>query len=296
MTQQDSGRDRLGRRAKRFLSPSQKYELWLQLVTGELSQSEAAERFGIDRSTVMRIRQVAKQGALEALAASKPGMRQAPEDAELAAARAAIQRPGEAVTEQAIEPMLLRGTSRWAGRRRPPARGSRRQARAAGAGRPGGHRGFTAQAACRVLQVTQRRVNRWQARRAAGTLADRSAGGGAVHGLLEEEAEQILELAAEWGELDRSHRKLAHRGARLGRVGVSPASVFRVLAAHDLVLPKPRAAGPVQRRPWPDWVEYRPNQVWGWDVERHEALPDRVVVKGHRRRPVAAGRLKLRAA
>jgi hypothetical protein len=53
-TQQDSGRDRLGRRAKRFLSPRQKYELWLQLVNGELSQSEAAERFGIDRSTVMR--------------------------------------------------------------------------------------------------------------------------------------------------------------------------------------------------------------------------------------------------
>ena len=90
MTQHDPGRDRLGRRAKRFLSPTEKYELWLQLVTGELSQSEAAERFGIDRSTVMRIRQVAKQGALEALAASKPGVRQAPQDAELAAARAEI--------------------------------------------------------------------------------------------------------------------------------------------------------------------------------------------------------------
>ena len=50
-------------------------------MTGELSQSEAAERFGIDRSTVMRIRQVAKQGALEALAASKPGVQQAREDA-----------------------------------------------------------------------------------------------------------------------------------------------------------------------------------------------------------------------
>jgi transposase len=79
MTQHDPRRDRLGRRAKRFLSPTEKYELWLQLATGELSQSEAAERFGIDRSTVMRIRQVAKQGALEALAASKPGVRQARE-------------------------------------------------------------------------------------------------------------------------------------------------------------------------------------------------------------------------
>ena len=76
----------------------------------------------------------------------------------------------------------------------------------------------------------------------------------------------MLELAAEWGEIDRSHRKLAHRGSRLGRVWVSPASVFRVLAAHDLVLPKPAGRAPVQRTPWPDWLEYRPNQVWGWDV------------------------------
>ena len=44
--------------------------------------------------------------------------------------------------------------------------------------------GFTAQAACRVLQVGERRVNRWQARRAAGALQDRPGGGGAVHGLL----------------------------------------------------------------------------------------------------------------
>jgi transposase len=114
MTQQDPGGDRRGRRAKRFLSPSEKYELWLQLVTGELSQTEAAERFGIDRSTVIRIRQVAKQGALEALTASKPGVRAAQQqDAELAAARAEIARLGEAVKEQAIELMLLRGKSRW---------------------------------------------------------------------------------------------------------------------------------------------------------------------------------------
>jgi transposase InsO family protein len=126
--------------------------------------------------------------------------------------------------------------------------------------------GLSVRAACRVLQVSERRVNRWQARRAAGTLADRPAGGGAVHGLLDEEVEAILELAEQWGEIDRSHRKLAHRGSRLGRVWVSPASVLRVLVAHDLVLPTPAGRAPVQRRPWPDWLEYRPNQVWGWDV------------------------------
>jgi putative transposase len=50
-----------------------------------------------------------------------------------------------------------------------------------------------------------------------------------------------------------------------------------------------------------DLVERRfdrpaPDQLWVTDIERHEALPDRAVMKGHRRRPVAAGRLKLRAA
>jgi len=40
-------------------------------------------------------------------------VRQAREDAELAAARAEIQRLGETVKEQAIELMLLRGKSRW---------------------------------------------------------------------------------------------------------------------------------------------------------------------------------------
>ena len=53
-----------GRRGKRFLSPSQKYEIWIGLVRGESTISEAADRAGVDRSTVMKLRQVAKQGAL----------------------------------------------------------------------------------------------------------------------------------------------------------------------------------------------------------------------------------------
>jgi hypothetical protein len=52
------------------------------------------------------------------------------------------------------------------------------------------------------------------------------------------------------------------------------------------------AAGLVDR----NFARAEPNQLWVTDIERHEALPDRAVMKGHRRRPVAAGRLKLRAA
>jgi putative transposase len=40
----------------------------------------------------------------------------------------------------------------------------------------------------------------------------------------------------------------------------------------------------------------RPDQWWVADFERHEALTNPAVVKGHRLRLVAAGRLKLRAA
>lgn len=39
-----------------------------------------------------------------------------------------------------------------------------------------------------------------------------------------------------------------------------------------------------------------PNVLWLADIERHEALCDRAVVKGHRGLPVAAGGRKLGAA
>ena len=46
----------------------------------------------------------------------------------------------------------------------------------------------------------------------------------------------------------------------------------------------------------PELVATGPNQVWSWDIERHEALPNRAVVKGHRDGLVAASSLTLRAA
>ena len=91
-----------GRRRRR-LAPSEKYQLYLQVLTGQATQREAAERWKVDRSTVVHICRVAKQGALDALAASVPGRPgQAPADAALAAANVEIQRLRATVTEQAV--------------------------------------------------------------------------------------------------------------------------------------------------------------------------------------------------
>lgn len=95
------------------MSPSQKYEIWLGLVRGESTIREAADKAGVDRSTVMKLREVAKQGALEALSASRPGVKSAGKDPELAAAQAEIARLSEALKEMGVRLMLAEGKDRW---------------------------------------------------------------------------------------------------------------------------------------------------------------------------------------
>ena len=113
MSESDRGTDRAGRRAKRFLSVTQKYEIWLQLVRQEVTIAEAATEHQVDRSTVMRIRTVAKEGALAALAASKPGVGAKDRDYELEAAKAEVARLGETVKEMAVKLMLVEGKGGW---------------------------------------------------------------------------------------------------------------------------------------------------------------------------------------
>lgn len=101
-------------RRNRLLTPEEKYEIWVQVLTRQLTQAEAAVRWGVDPTTVMKLRRVAKEGALTALAAARPGRpRQPEEDAELAAAKAEVARLAEAVKELAVENLLLRGKSSW---------------------------------------------------------------------------------------------------------------------------------------------------------------------------------------
>jgi len=81
--------------------------------------------------------------------------------------------------------------------------------------------------ACTYLELDEGRAWRWRRRRDDGCLDDGKPGS-ALHGLRPEEVTAILELFEQWGDIDRSHRKLAHRGSYLGLVRVSPATVRRV--------------------------------------------------------------------
>src|SRR4051812_12034514 len=103
-----------GRKPRKRLAPSEKYEIFVQVLTQQATQREAADRFGVDRSTVVHICRIAKQGALDALAASVPGRPGiSAEQAELAAAREEIERLRSTVTEQAVTLHLHQGKSRW---------------------------------------------------------------------------------------------------------------------------------------------------------------------------------------
>ena len=113
MFDEERGVDRSGRRSKRLLTPLGKYEIWLQLVRQEMTIGEAADRYQVDRSTIMRIRTVAKDGALAALAASRPGVKARERDVELEQTKAEVARLSEALKEMAVKLMLVEGKHGW---------------------------------------------------------------------------------------------------------------------------------------------------------------------------------------
>jgi transposase InsO family protein len=128
--------------------------------------------------------------------------------------------------------------------------------------------GWSRRRAAQLLGLDLDRATRWQVRRdqhGADGLVDDRPGGSPVHGLLGWERAAITDLFEAWGGIDRSHRKLAHRGSRLGVVHVSESTVRRVLAAEGLALPGNPVREPVPKTPWPDWLEWKPNRIWAYD-------------------------------
>ena len=190
-------------------------------LAGDL-RPNAARKYGVDVSVIVRLRALAKDAALAAFASAKPGRPASAETVELELLREENDRLSEALKEMAIELTLHREGSARAFRPGPRARERRGQARAAGLIDQAVADGWAHTRACRVLQLADVRAHRWRQRlRETGSLEDRDPGGGAVHGILDWEGQAILDLIETWGcggpvaSQARAPRLVCRRGVRL---------------------------------------------------------------------------------
>ena len=132
--------------------------------------------------------------------------------------------------------------------------------------------GWSIRRAAGTLCVDHARVLRWQARAVLGQLDDQKPGPvEAAHALLDWERAAIVKVAEEWGEIDRAHRKLAHRGSRLDLFYASESTVLRVLIDEGVQLPGRPPREPRAKRPFPEWAELVPGVIWIYDFTHFRA-------------------------
>lgn len=101
-----------GRRRPTKLSPETKWEIFLAVTSGQITQADAARKYSVDVSTVVTIRRTVKDAALEALS-RKPGRPAKERNWPLEEAQAEIAQLTEAIKAQAIELAIVRGKSGW---------------------------------------------------------------------------------------------------------------------------------------------------------------------------------------
>ncbi len=100
------------RRRRRQLSPEEKWEIFLEVTSQEIAQADAARKYGVDVSVIIRLRTLAKDAALAAFASAKPGRTASVEQVELELLRAENDRLSEAIKEMAVELTLFWGRQR----------------------------------------------------------------------------------------------------------------------------------------------------------------------------------------
>jgi transposase len=100
------------RRSPRKLSAETKWEVFLAVTAGEITQAEAARKWQVDVSTVIGIRRTVKDAAMATLARG-PGRPAKERDWQLEAARFEIGQLTEAIKAQAIELSIVRGKAGW---------------------------------------------------------------------------------------------------------------------------------------------------------------------------------------
>jgi transposase-like protein len=100
------------RRPPKKLSAETKWEIFLQVTAGEITQADAARKWQVDVSTIIGIRRTVKDAALAALSRA-PGRPAKEHNWELDAARTEIGQLTQAIKAQAIELAVIRGKSGW---------------------------------------------------------------------------------------------------------------------------------------------------------------------------------------
>lgn len=100
------------RRKPTKLSPEVKWEIFMAIASGGITQAEAARKWRVDVSTVITIRRTVKDAALAALS-RRPGRPTKQRNFELEEARDEIVALTGAITAQAIELAIVRGKAGW---------------------------------------------------------------------------------------------------------------------------------------------------------------------------------------
>jgi putative transposase len=147
-------------------------------------------------------------------------------------------------------------------------------------------------AACELLGVSRATCYRRRRPPVAGPPVPRPA---PANKLTEAECQHVLAVLRSDEYCDLAPAQVWARLLDDGIYLCSISTMYRLLAvAGESRERRRQRTHPAKKKP--ELIATAPNQVWSWDIERHEARLDRAVMKGHRHRLVAAGRLKLRAA
>jgi transposase InsO family protein len=130
-------------------------------------------------------------------------------------------------------------------------------------------KGISNRQACQVLRINRGRLQRWKRRHRKGLSLENGKPGPrhAVHALLPEERDQVLQLARQEEYADLSYRILTVTGWELGRYYVSFSSVYGILRAEGMTTMRGvyrghngRSVPPVRK------ALSGPNQRWAWDI------------------------------
>jgi len=240
------------RKQRRLLSPSQKYELFVAVLTGQCTQREAAEKVEggpLHGDHDLPNRQAGRAGGAVSATRATGQDRRADRAGGGAGRGRAAARHGRQAGGGAAHARGKTCLGLTAGPVPTRVDGNVKAGLLELVDHAVEH-GWSARRACQRLGLDHGRYQQWIVRRGEDRLDDLPPGGNPLHGILEWERAAIVALFEAWGEVDRSHRKLAHRGSRIDRVHVSESTVRRVLAAEGLVLqgnpprePVPRTRG-----------------------------------------------------